>query len=401
MVPYSLCIAVLFCTLAWADECAWDRDVDFSENPPIIFDESFEIVRPVLEDNYRMVRVTAGSKLILDCPGTNITSLAVTTVEATCDGGRNLWIDDKTWEMKDLGCTAEAAATIRRNTGSCGSEDIGVIHIIGFEILGILGPESFYELIRVCFDPTSETTLYSQNVIKGRNIAAKDVDPNRPDFKTSSGFFTVSMSSVYSQNSQLNLMTELLGDSDLASQTINVSKEFYFAKGHLAPDADFVTVPEQDATYFYINAVPQWQAFNNGNWKYLEYATRDLAESHGDLTIYSGGWGVLQLNDINNNIVEIYLGLSEDQKVVPAPAVTWKVIHDEARQQAVAVVGVNNPHLTTAPTRLCDDLCDRLTWINFDISDLVHGFTYCCTVDDLRQAVPHVPDLGDVELLTE
>ncbi|KAK8742106.1 hypothetical protein OTU49_002120 [Cherax quadricarinatus] len=220
MVPYSLCIAVLFCTLAWADECAWDRDVDFSENPPIIFDESFEIVRPVLEDNYRMVRVTAGSKLILDCPGTNITSLAVTTVEATCDGGRNLWIDDKTWEMKDLGCTAEAAATIRRNTGSCGSEDIGVIHIIGFEILG---PESFYEL----------------------------------------------------------------------------------------------------------------------------------------------------------------------------------VIHDEARQQAVAVVGVNNPHLTTAPTRLCDDLCDRLTWINFDISDLVHGFTYCCTVDDLRQAVPHVPDLGDVELLTE
>ncbi|XP_069945785.1 uncharacterized protein [Cherax quadricarinatus] len=344
MVPYSLCIAVLFCTLAWADECAWDRDVDFSENPPIIFDESFEIVRPVLEDNYRMVRVTAGSKLILDCPGTNITSLAVTTVEATCDGGRNLWIDDKTWEMKDLGCTAEAAATIRRNTGSCGSEDIGVIHIIGFEILG---PESFYELIRVCFDPTSETTLYSQNVIKGRNIAAKDVDPNRPDFKTSSGFFTVSMSSVYSQNSQLNLMTELLGDS------------------------------------------------------YLEYATRDLAESHGDLTIFSGGWGVLQLNDINNNIVEIYLGLSEDQKVVPAPAVTWKVIHDEARQQAVAVVGVNNPHLTTAPTRLCDDLCDRLTWINFDISDLVHGFTYCCTVDDLRQAVPHVPDLGDVELLTE
>lgn len=60
--------------------------------------------------------------------------------------------------------------------------------------------------------------------------------------------------------------------------------------------------------------------------QYLEFATRDLAKKHGtDLTIYSGGWGVLELEDINNNLVKIYLGLSKDKTVVPAPAITWKV----------------------------------------------------------------------------
>ncbi len=53
----------------------------------------------------------------------------------------------------------------------------------------------------------------------------------------------------------------------------------YFAKGHLSPDADFITDAEQDATYFYFNVCPQFQSFNNGNWKALEYATRDLAEA--------------------------------------------------------------------------------------------------------------------------
>ena len=33
----------------------------------------------------------------------------------------------------------------------------------------------------------------------------------------------------------------------------------------------------QDATYYFINVAPQFQSFNNGNWKALEMNTRDLA----------------------------------------------------------------------------------------------------------------------------
>nr|XP_045618896.1 uncharacterized protein LOC123770784 [Procambarus clarkii] len=403
MVLYSsFLLAIVYCTLAKSargQDCVWDRDEDFPVNPPILFDEAFEIVRPVLEGSYRMVRVSAGSRVTVACPGTLVTNLGVSSVTAACAGGVLLAVDETEWELAELGCTDKVSESIQRDLGSCGSGNVGVVHAIGFEVDAAA---SFYELIRVCFEPQSETTLYSQNVIHGANIAAKDVEASRPSFKSSSGFFSVSMSSVYAQSTQLDLMTNLLGDADLANEVIDVSKQFYFAKGHMAPDADFVTVAEQDATYYFINALPQWQAFNNGNWKYLEYATRDLATKHNsDLTIYSGGWGVLELDDINNNPVEIYLGLSEDKKVVPAPAITWKVVHDEGRQRAAAVVGVNNPHLTRAPAKICSDLCDSLGWIDFDVNDLVSGFTYCCSVDDLRQAVPHVPDLGPVALLTD
>ncbi|KAK7023467.1 hypothetical protein SK128_010672 [Halocaridina rubra] len=132
----------------------------------------------------------------------------------------------------------------------------------------------------------------------------------------------------------------------------------------------------------------------------LEYDTRDLAEAHGtDITVYSGGSDVLELDDINGNPVEIYLGLYENKAVVPAPALTWKVVYEESSNRAAAVVGINNPHLTSAPAKLCSDICSSLSWINIDLSNLGRGYTYCCTVDDLRAAIPHVPDLGNVGLL--
>ena len=37
----------------------------------------------------------------------------------------------------------------------------------------------------------------------------------------------------------------------------------YFARGHLSPDAAFIEGAEQDATYFFFNAAPQFQSFNN------------------------------------------------------------------------------------------------------------------------------------------
>ena len=61
----------------------------------------------------------------------------------------------------------------------------------------------------------------------------------------------------------------------------------YFAKGHLSPDAAFIYDAEQDATYYFMNVAPQFQSFNNGNWKSLEMATRKYAEEEakGDVKV--------------------------------------------------------------------------------------------------------------------
>ena len=59
-------------------------------------------------------------------------------------------------------------------------------------------------------------------------------------------------------------------------------------QGHLAPDAAFVYNALQDATYYFFNVAPQFQSFNNGNWKALEINTRQLAEQLGrDLRVGS------------------------------------------------------------------------------------------------------------------
>ena len=59
---------------------------------------------------------------------------------------------------------------------------------------------------------------------------------------------------------------------------ISSSSQDWFSKGHLSPDAAFVYQREQDATYYYINAAPQFQSFNAQNWRFLEEGVRELAQ---------------------------------------------------------------------------------------------------------------------------
>lgn len=59
----------------------------------------------------------------------------------------------------------------------------------------------------------------------------------------------------------------IVGSAELAAQYINVSIDHYLARGHLAPDGDFIDAASQDASYYFMNTAPQFQSFNNGNWK--------------------------------------------------------------------------------------------------------------------------------------
>nr|ABI18974.1 putative non-specific nuclease [Paraleptuca crassipes] len=392
-------VVLLFACASNCFGCEWDKDLDFPEHPPLIINNQLDFVLPVLEGVNRVVRVAEGETVTLACSGSELVNLGEAEVQARCLSSGLLTIGDAEWDLASLGCSSDVKETIFRDLGTCGAGGVGILNGIGFQIFSLNYDKV---IINVCFEAASETTLFTDHILHGADIAAKDVEASRPSFKTSTGFFSVSMNTVYSQNSQLQLMTSILGDEDPANTIIDPSKQLYFAKGHMSPDAGFVTIASQDATYYFINALPQWQAFNNGNWKYLETNTRNLAMKKGrDLRVYSGGWDVLELDDINGNPVKVFLGLTEGKEVVPAPAITWKVVHDESTNCAVAVVGVNNPHLTAAPATLCEDLCSSLSWITFDVSSLASGYTYRCSVAELRASVPHVPDLGNVCLLTD
>jgi len=44
-------------------------------------------------------------------------------------------------------------------------------------------------------------------------------------------------------------------------------EQYYFSRGHLFPNGDPIYKYEKDSTFYYINAVPQWQITNAGNWE--------------------------------------------------------------------------------------------------------------------------------------
>merc|ERR1712106_810750 len=141
-----------------------------------------------------------------------------------------------------------------------------------------------------------------------------DIDPKRPGFRIDTTgtkrFFpwatSTKMNKYYSKNNQVVQVKKILGTNNKmgAFQIIDKSRSgtHYFAKGHLSPDAAFVYNVMQDATYYFMNVAPQFQSFNNGNWKALEYNTRELGtQLNRDLHVITGTHGMLTYPDRNNN----------------------------------------------------------------------------------------------------
>lgn len=66
------------------------------------------------------------------------------------------------------------------------------------------------------------------------------------------------------------------------------SKQQFFARGHLTPNADF-NAQNRAYTMITTNIAPQWQRFNAGNWNNLEKAIRQYATNTGQaLYVFTG-----------------------------------------------------------------------------------------------------------------
>lgn len=264
---------------------------------------------------------------------------------------------------------------------------------------------NFVEQINVCHDESMYATIWTNHTITGQSIDLQDKDPGRPSFRADNKYqkrlYTwTSMTRInrmYSKRSQGKTVTKLLGSNIINAEPLiqtGTRGSNFFAKGHLAPDAAFIYNVQQDATYFYMNAAPQFQAFNNGNWKALEYNTRDLADRLGrDLAIHTGTYGTLSYPDVNKNETQIYLYLAGETKYIPAPLYYWKVVEDPSTGTATAFIGLNDPHATAAPQEFCNNVCEEMSWVDWSVNELDKGYMYCCTVEEARKAFPVIPDI--------
>ena len=147
------------------------------------------------------------------------------------------------------------------------------------------------------------------------SVGANDNNNDRPSFtKVSSlqgylcltlslqdGFYSgYDINGMYTKNSQTEVIESLTGGAGLG-QIYVLGGDIYLARGHLAPNADFMTYAwqvrhpcpaihhpssSQDATFSFIDVAPQWQSFNAGNWLDVENGVRFLAEYvYGELQV--------------------------------------------------------------------------------------------------------------------
>ncbi|KAK7793479.1 hypothetical protein R5R35_010153 [Gryllus longicercus] len=188
----------------------------------------------------------------------------------------------------------------------------------------------------------------------------------------------------------------------LAFQYIANNSDYYLARGHMVAKADFVWAQQQRATFYYINAAPQWQTFNGGNWERLESSVRRLAATRErDLLVITGAWGRARLPHASGKPADLFVNA---QGLIPVPALYWKVVFDSSTGEGAAFVGVNNPYTTLAGEprlALCKDVCASIDWVSWAPDSVKAGEGYCCEVDALRAAIPDVPQLKVSALLAK
>jgi len=349
-----------------------------------------------------IVTLATGQKMRLACPrnnnGFNNTNIVNKTALATCDSGTTFFVNSVSYNFSNFACKSYPFHIARYSGSTC--YDGTKRHIeFGFQV-----EADFYKLIDVCFDNVLYTTLYvNATIVSG--IAGHQSGFPRPSFVQDSFFLGMSVDNLYTQNTQRQTISGLLGSTQLGDQFIDPSTNYYLARGHYAADADFVYGSQQRATFHFVNVSPQWQTFNGGNWEALESSVRAYADKKKlDLVVYTGTYGVATLPNVNGVETELYLYVdSNNNKAIPVPKFYWKAVYDPKSQAGVVFVGINNPYVSDpqGDYLICTDVCSKISWIDWDQKNITKGYSYCCEVDNFRTKVKTLPDFPVSGLLTE
>nr|XP_040570009.1 uncharacterized protein LOC121119415 [Lepeophtheirus salmonis] len=379
------------------------------KNTPLITSNGSFLYPTYIKDDARITLVPQGSTVELNCHRSRGNFLLykeervskIKSVKLTCTNDK-LYTEGMEVNPADYKCSSknQPSLIITRNS-KCSPEGIDkrktdlerITHIS----LGWNFRSGFIEQVEICIDELFYGTLWTKHYVEGQNIEMRDKYSGRPAFIVDeTGKKKIVWKTINEPNNKVRAYAKNSQNTSIYDQSImnpSKSSKFYLAKGHLSPDSAFVYDGEQEGTYFFVNVAPQYQSFNKGNWKALEYAVRDLAKNqYSKLTVYTGTYEILELHQKQIFLLE--------KKFIPVPRYFWKVLHDPARKKAVAFVGYNNVLRKTSPKPICTDVCDQIPWVDWERESLFKGYMYCCKVEDLNKAISYSPDL-DASLLID
>ncbi|XP_017043460.1 uncharacterized protein LOC108089610 [Drosophila ficusphila] len=352
-----------------------------------------------LEPNHEgIVQLKHGESLEFHCikPLTGLFA-GYSFVNSTCWQQQSFLAMGSIYQLQDFVCNSWPTYSARRTNRPCnGGTDLLEV---GFQ-LSATSFDDFLQTFDVCHDEPSEVTRYVHHVLHPGS-AQYQRSVSRPTFIPGDFYGGKDVNTLYTQVRQNITVSEILGMD--ASPYFNISGNVYLARGHLSAKTDFVFGAEQQATFFFVNAAPQWQTFNGGNWERVEDSVRKfVADENITADCYTGTWGVSTLPDVNGTERELYLDFDENNNgLIPVPKLYFRVVVDRESQKGIVLIGVNNPHVDLEQIKreyiVCEDIGNQLTWVSWTKEDLKKGYSYACTVEDFTSVVKDLP-LDDLQV---
>ncbi|KAF9796170.1 hypothetical protein SFRURICE_010179 [Spodoptera frugiperda] len=373
-------------------KCLLNTRKDFGEPLPVIVRDG-KLLEPT--DSFGNVEMNYGDTLTLSCEGTgNINHpnvqrpLSVATI--SCEGGdifkNDAWLNEPS-RFFLFKCNYSPQHKSRRTERLC--YDGNPIIEVGYVV-----DSHFYPVYESCFNEASLNVLYSKYTQKPYN-ALYQTKVDRPYFIADDQFGYIPVDTLFSPRGQKAAVSKLVG----SAIDNYVTPTQFLSRGHLAAKTDFVFAFGERATFHYVNCAPQWVGFNGGNWNTLEVDLRNHIHVAGYNTIiYTGTFGISHLQNADGRKIELYLYTDENNNpVIPVPLFYYKVVYEPQRKCGIVFVGINNPYVSSTEAHqmfFCEDLCRGnrdLSWLSWHPDSAAEGYTFCCTVPDFRNTVPHLP----------
>lgn len=374
-------------------KCRLNTRIHFKEPLPVIIKDG-KVLEPT--GSFGDIEMNYGDTLTLSCESTGeaiqhpYAKMRLTVVTISCEGGEIFkneeWLNEP-GRFSLFKCVSSPEHRSQRTERTC--YDNNPIIEVGYSI-GC----RFYPVYETCFNEASLSPLYSMYTQKPYN-AYYQTKVGRPFFSTDELFGFVPVQTLFSPEGLKRAVTARVGS------LINhyYTKTQVLSRGHLAAKTDFPLAFGERATFHYVNCAPQWTGFNGGNWNTLEVDLRNHIHSAGyDTIIYTGVFGFMQLQSESGRLADIYLHLDENNNpVIPVPRFFYKVVYEPESKKGIAFVGINNPYYTDDQAQemfFCENVCKNKSdfpWLTWHPTNADEGYTFCCTVQEFRRTVPHLP----------
>lgn len=160
---------------------------------------------------------------------------------AICTINSTLRVNEAELSYSQLGCTNQNKEILKEE-GTCAGGR-GVLVRVGWNL-----DSNFIPLYDTCHDRITLGTFYSAHNIIGRSVDADDKSNTRPSFREAGYYPGLDVNAAFGQAQQNKTITRAVGSETLTAKYFNQKKNHFLARGHLAPDGDFIDAGSQDAT---------------------------------------------------------------------------------------------------------------------------------------------------------